>query len=376
MRALFPQNAKILALISSGQVVDGKVTKKAGLIGKKPTMTRRAESFSYYPKDRYKTVATGGTNSCTVSDASDLHTRMKVVKTNGNTKETAIIDAISGTTLTLVNPSGSDFVVAAGDTIAIAGNAYEENSSNPQYVMKDEDQVYNVTQICRFPVAISGTKNATKHKAGGDYWSRIKEQNVPEALMQWERSVMFGDYAASGNTTSMSNLGVEIGTHKGLWQFAQNTIDCSGGMTPKFFKGDMVTEMDPSISSGKHLIMFTSTKAYAEMLCWIDDKYVIQNPNSDLAKFGVKSTRFVTALQEIEVMTHDAFNMPGNWDDALVFNPDMLQYRFMTGRDLKPKSNIQSPSTDGFIDEIIGEACLLPVDLGYSISKVTNMFGL
>jgi len=73
-------------------------------------------------------------------------------------------------------------------------------------------------------------------------------------------------------------------------------------------------------------------------------------------------------------MPHDSFEHGAMTDKMIVFDPENIFYCYKTGRDLAPKMNIQSNSTDGQIDEILGEIGIGTLDGGQSILQVENLF--
>jgi hypothetical protein len=252
------------------------------------------------------------------------------------------------------------------------GNAYEEFSESPAYLQKSDDQVYNLLQTFRFPVAISASAKATKHLAGGDYFSRMKEYNLIEGKRAIDRALLFGKRSASGNKTSIT--GASVATTQGLMAYAGAEYDAGGLLTPSTFRKDMILEMDSSVGNDKTLIAFTSREVVARVLNWQQDSYRVTQ-SGVLAKYGIKSHTMVTSGPDIELVAHDAFDGRGGYNNQmLIFNPENVQYRYKDGRDLMPKIGIQNNSADGFMDEIIGEIGILPLDGGASITKVTNIF--
>lgn len=370
IRNIIPGASKIFSLVSRGTVKEGDATHQKGMIGKKMAETPRVECFTHTPPDVYKEVSGGSGLSPEFASVADVHVRKQYKNTR--TDQVGIVDKISGTTVTFIAVSSS-FTTQTGDVLLDLGNKYEDNSSDPAYVQKSDDQIYNVMGITRWPVAISASADTSKHLAGGDYFSRMKKNNMIHAYRAIDREFIWGERAASGNDTSMTELSVSIRTGRGLWNFAQNTFDAKGNMTPSKLRKDLILSMDPSIEDNLPLICFTSRENVAQAQEWVQDKLMLVNPKGGMVeKVGIKCDTYKTSGPDIQMVAHDAFEYGNDRSKALLFVPDYVQYRFKKGRDLHPKSNIQSPSTDGYIDEILGEICLLPLFGGYRITKVTN----
>lgn len=373
VRHLVPNSAKLLALVADGQVSGNEVKTGKGLISKKATDTVRFECFTNTPPGFTKVAASVSSLVVTFADVTDVYVRQVWENTANNT--VGIIDSISGSDVTFVSVgAGTPFSVTADDTLMRIGVAYEEGSSDPAYLQKADDNVYNTTQIFRFPVEITGTANEIKTLAGGEYFKRMKEYSLIEGLRDVERAMIFGKRASSGNKTALSGAGVSVSTTQGLWHFAQAEYDAGSSMTPsKFFK-DLILAMDTTVGNDMPLYALASREVIARILDWQQNSIRITS-SGKLEKFGIKAHTIVTSGPDIHLMAHDAFDGRGSHDNQmLIFNPEMVQYRFLRNRDLKPVLNIQSPSTDGRKDEIMGEVGMLPLDGGYSITKVTNFF--
>lgn len=372
IRNLVPESAQILALVTKGAVKDGEVAQSKGMISKKATDTVRFEAFTHTPPEFTKTAGAVSSLTVTFSSVTDMYVRQVWENTANNT--VGVVDLISGSDVTFVSVgSGTTFSVTEGDTLMRLGNAHEEGSSDPAYLQKPDDNVYNTTQIFRFPVEITGTADNIKHLAGGEYFARMKRYNLVEGLRDVERAFIFGKRASSGNKTTLTNVGVDASTTQGLWHFAQSEYDAGGNMTPQKFNKDLMLAMDSSVGNGQPIYMLTSREAVARAIEW-QQSHIRIDQSKELAKYGVKAHKFVTSGADVHLIAHDAFDRGGHTNQALCFIPENVQYRYLKGRDLAPKMNIQSNSTDGRKDEILGEVGLLPLDGGYSITKVVNWF--
>ena len=374
VKHLVPASAKLFALVAEGKVKDGETVRSAGMISKKSADQSRVECFTHTPIAPIQTVVSASGLDLTFASGTPFYERQVWKNTANDT--VGIIDAISGTVVSFITvEGGTTFSASAGDVLLRTGNAYEEGSEDPEYVQKPDDQVYNVLHVFRFPVEISASAATSKHLAGDDYFDRMKKYNLIEGLRDVERALIWSKKPATSTTniTSMTSLGVNIRTMQGLWNYAQNSFPMGNSFTPTKLRKDLILAMNRAVGNDKELVMLTSREVVARALAWQDEKLMYFNTNAP-DKFGMKSHTFVTSGPDIRMVAHDAFDYGDDVDKALLFIPDNVTYRYKKDRDLKPKSNIQSRSKDGFKDEIMGECCFLPDCGGYTITKVTDIF--
>lgn len=371
IRNLIPGNSPLLALVAKGTVKDGDMKESEGMISKKVTKTTRFEAFTNTPPDHLKVAGAVNSLVVTFADVTDLYVRMEFENTANNT--VGIIDKIDGNDVTFVTLGSETFSVVEGDTLMRLGNAYEENSQDPKYIQKADDNIYNLTQIFRFPTAASRTQQSTKQLAGGDFFKRMKMNALREGKRDMERALIFGKKSASGNKTTLTELGVATSTTEGIFSQASAVYDAGGNFTPsKLFK-DVPNAMDSSVSDSDKVVSFTSKEARGDILEFPQSSIRIDQ-SKNYEKTGVKTQNIVTGGSDIEIMSHDAFNNPGHKNEMLIFVPSRLQYRFMDGADIHPVKDIQGNSVDGTIDEILAEIGILADDGGVSLLKVINMF--
>jgi len=371
IRNLIPGNSPLLELVAVGVAQDGKVKKSAGMISKQATDTVRFEAFTHTPPGYLQTVATK-TSALVYTFASVAEIYVRMVFENTANKTVGVVSAISSTSVTFTSIGSTAFSAVAGDVLMRLGNAYEANSSDPAYLQKDDDNIYNMCQTFRFPTAASNSQIATKQVAGGDFFQRASKYAMIEGMRDIERAFLFGKKSSSGNTTEISDISKNVATTEGLWNQSGVVFDAGGNMTPsKLFK-DIPNKMDSSVGDMDRVIMLTSKKQRTNLLEQQQDSIRIDQ-KSDPKEYGVKIPMFMTGGPNIEIRSHDAFNNAGHEDEGLIFLPERLKYRYLKGRDIAPNKDIQSNSTDGKIDEIFGEVGLQNDDGGVSIMRLINM---
>jgi len=372
VRSLQPANALLMALVAKGQVKDGNLTKSKGLISKRKVMDPRFENYTYTPQA--VSVEATSLSGTTFTIASAVKIPKTYTLVNSVTGTTARVDSVTSTTVYEITSFGSTaFDVSAGDIVLIMAPAYNQYSSSPSIWMKDEDNIYNMCQQVRFPVAISDVSKNTPTHLAKDYWSRLKEVGLEEGLIATEKSFLFSNRPSSGNTTAGgASIGGTFETMRGLFGWSANTMNANGAMTPAIFRKEVPQNFTHKVIKGSDkVIAFAGSNINGEMQEWVNDR-VITASDGTLEEFGLRSTVFKTAEFDVELVMHDAMNQGSYANQMILFKPEALEYVYMNGKDLKPNTNIQSPSTLGFEDEIEGMLSLGSVDGGNSILKITN----
>lgn len=377
VRDLYPESAKLLALVAVGQVNANRWAEQAGRISKKSVDNMRFECYSYTPLavELSVTVANSST-SYDVADATNIVAPYCVFNpTNGTT---ARVDSISSSTLTITSFGPSAFSAVAGDKLIVMAPAYGEASQDPVSLYKDEDNIYNTTTIARFPVKISGSARA-QVSYFGDYFKRMKEVGFKDGKRKIENTLLFSNRASSGNTTSGgSAFTTAFGTTRGLWNWASSAMSMGGSFTPDKFRREIpsyyASNTQNIVGEQSPMIMFCSNETSGIMQNWVNLTQRIDQAGGDVKVFGLKAKRFMTSTFTVDVLVHDAFNRAGMTNKALLFNPEELFYAYLKGRDIKPNNNIQNPSLDGYMDEIMGEIGLGVRCGGQSVLQLTNLF--
>ncbi|GAF69986.1 unnamed protein product [marine sediment metagenome] len=370
IRNLWAGSSVMFALVAKGEAKAGSVMESRGMISKKSTDHPRFETFTYTPLAIQGTVTAFSGTTLETAAISTLRPYYTIVNTTNNT--VARVDSVTSTTeYEVTSVGGTAFDASAGDVFLIMAPAYPENSSSPSRIWKDEDNVYNLTQNVRYPVAISGSSKGNTHYAIEDYFKRMKAVSTIEGNRKTEGMFLFSERASSGNDTSGgSALTGSFRTTRGVWNWAANSYD-AGGMTWDKFQSDVPMALGNTVNFSQRFVMVTSQLNFAVMNGWINDKLTVEQ-TSDLKKFGLKGKKFETSGPEIDVVVHEQFNIGGNQNKALIFVPDQLFYCYKKGRDLQPRMKIQTNSTDGLEDEIFGELGPGSFDGGNSILTITG----
>jgi len=371
IRHLFPGNPT-MSIIQSGKAGD-EIAKTKALIKKRETDNTKFENFNYSPMAITFKVGTASSATEYIMDAVDgLCLKMCLINTANRT--VCRIGAISTKTLTVTSIGGTTFSAAAGDELLALAPVYADNSSSPYILMKDEDNLYNLTQINRFPSAISAS-NKDNPFYGKDYWARVRKQVVLEGLRKVENAAIWSERAAStGFTTTDGTLADTFRTTRGLWYWAVGggaSFNAEGSMTHEKFVKNLPLAMNDTVGTSDKIIGFISRSQYADMCMWANQNLMLTQSGT-LAKYGVTSKVFVTSGPEIEVIVHDSFNRGSLSSCALFFNPEYIEYVFKKGRDFHPVLGIQNNDVDGVEDDFLGEWGMGVSDGGSSMTYVTG----
>jgi len=377
IRNLFP-GTPFMVLIESGLPKMEETVQKRGLIKKRKVENSKFEAFTYTPVAVTFTVSSfSSVSSFVLSSATGLRPKMLLMNTRNKT--VCRIGSISTNTLAATTVGDTAFTAEAGDTLLALSYAYEENSSSPYMFMQDEDNLYNVTQIMRFPAAISNTAGGNPYYGKDTYWSRVKERVLVEGLRRASHNMLFGERPSGTNEkTTDGVLSDSFGSFRGLWNWATHTYDAGGNMTFEKFQTELAYEMSDTIGMDTKLVMLCGIKVWGDILQWHTDKLALLEPG-DYKYFGAQSKKLLTARGYVDIIPIDCFDRGDLYKNAIIFNPDDVEYVYKNkgpgdkyDRDFHPKLGIQANDVDGVIDEIFGEISISVVDGGEKITTITN----
>jgi hypothetical protein len=368
IRHLFP-GANFMPLISSGKVPTPEgVTQEKNLFGKRRVHSSKFEAFVQSPLTIEYTAVSLSSTDLTLAATAGLVAKYSLINTANGT--TCWIDSVDDTTgLTVTSYGTTAFSVAADDILLVLSPHYEQKSGSPNILFNDPTNLLNYTFIFRFPVGISDTELQSQHY-GGDRYMHIKRNNGAEAMRRCSNNLLFDNKPSSGETTTMGTA-VSVSSCDGLYQWAQTETDFGGSMSFESFTQDMPLDWHESVGDSDPHLMWCGYKVWSVILGWQNDG-TIQLKSGSYNQFGVQSMRMISARGWIEIMVLDAFNRGSFDSQALIVNPEKVDYVFLRNRDMQLKPNIQSRSVDGREDEIYGEISICPNDAGYSIHKLTN----
>lgn len=370
IRHIFP-GAHMMPLVTSGKIKTPEgVLKEKKMFGKRQVYSPKYEAFVQAPLAIEFTTTTLSGTTLTLSSTTGLVAKMSLVNTANNT--TCNIDTVDSTTQLTVTSYGSDsFAVSSGDKLLALSPHYEPKSSSPYILFNDPDNLLNYTYIFRHPVGISETAMQGKHY-GGDRYMHIKKNNGLEALRKANNNLFFDNKPSSGESNT-SGLGTSFGSCDGLVAWSQTETDFGGSMTYEAFIQDMPLDFHESVGSSDPKLMFCGYEVWSIILGWENAGQLMLKPGS-YDKFGIESHKIITARGSIEVMVVDAYTRGDYNTQALICNPEKIDFVNLKNRDFQLRENIQGNSVDGREDEIYGEISICPDDAGYSIHVLKGCF--
>ena len=237
IKDLIPQSC-ILTYLTKHLEVDtqtGAVTQKKGVIDVEMKPQSRVEVFTHTPKGNTQTCgavthpgASSDADVVLANAATQIVERM--VFQNSANDEVGMVDAISGTTVS-IDGIGADFSPTEGDVLVYLGTMMEYGSDVPSYTSNTDDNHYNVMGIWRFPIETTLSAKDSGQNAGGNLFNRYKQYEVINGIRAVDRAFFFGKRAASGNTTTMTQLAKAIPTARGLYDMAQSSYNFNGNVT-------------------------------------------------------------------------------------------------------------------------------------------------
>lgn len=375
IRHLFSGNP-ILGFISSGIPKGYDVAKENFRIGKAAVNNTLYECFTYTPLATTCNVDTYSSDtSFTISNYKDVV--LGTVLVNTANKTACRVTALSTATVTATSIGSTAFSTAANDTLLILPPTYKENSTSPYVLMKTEDNLYNTLQINRFAFEISASAEKVPYYGSPAYWKRIKERGVIEGLKRMEAAFCFSERASSGETTTDATLG-DFRSTRGMWRWCVAggaTDDVGGALTYDYITQTMPTKFNSCVGSATRKIALMGTQTYGLFLAMARENSSFLLDASKEYKdvtLGTMVKRVLTAKGEIDLFVHDLFDQTGLNKNILIFNPDAVEYVFMTGRDIQARNNIQGNDQDGYKDEMFAEWGVRVNDGGATMLSLTN----
>ena len=156
-------------------------------------------------------ISSAATATLTVADGTIF--RVNDVLNIPSVGENMLVTAVSGNNLTVTRGYGTTAAAAAieqGAAVEIIGNAQEEGATLREVKSRNEENAYNLTQIFRTPIALSGTEEQMKMYGGKD-----RAYQRRKALLEHKRdiakSLYFGQRKQVGTRRTMGGLVEFIG---------------------------------------------------------------------------------------------------------------------------------------------------------------------
>ncbi len=233
---------------------------------------------------------------------------------------------------------------AVGD-VWIIGNANEEGGGIRVIKSTTVSKPTNYTQIFKTPIGITETARNTKgwtKENDFDYQTRKK---AIEHMVDIERAFLFGK--KNEDTTGTHPKRFTGGILDRISSYATASVDT---------EAEFETWLESAFAHGNtEKYLFASAPVVSMINGWAKGKLQIL----DKAKtYGLTIIRYESPHGTVNIIKHPLLvgTIYGNY--AIMLDMETLVYRYLSNRDTKLKTNIQTPGEDSRVDQYISEVGL------------------
>jgi len=246
--------------------------------------------------------------------------------------------SISGTVL------GTTVTAANAAEVFIIGNANAEFATLREIKFSQLVTPFNYCQIVRTPLGISETEEATDHY-GGPERARLRKHFGIEHARTLDDLFFNGVRSITSTTRTMGGITSYVTT---------NVIADTGGLT----RGDWETALRQAFryGSGSRLALcspigMSAIESFARSQTQVNDNAA--------TRYGINMSTYVSGQGTVSLVMNrkwaDSTTL-GGYIALLDMDDNGVQERPL--RKTRLKSNVQTPSADGFQDEYITETCI------------------
>jgi hypothetical protein len=289
-----------------------------------------------------------------------------VLRVDSTGENILVLTVVSSTSITVRRAFGTvaAVAIAAGVSLWMVGNAYEEASDRPSTLYISTVRTTNYTQIFRNTWAVSGTTAATTVIAGGTIDAESKQDCAMFHAVDIEKALLYGQKFQGVATTG--NVGQPLHVMDGLLNIiltdAAGNITTLGATTtwtqleaaldPMFAQ---VT--DPKNPNMRALFVGGIARRVIHAIARLNSTYYIQGQTTE---WGLQFDTIKTPRGTFNLIEHPLFNAYGSsstWAKMAV-GVDLTSYNlaYMQGRKtLNAEFNGQGrPAVDNGIDAVGG----------------------
>lgn len=270
---------------------------------------------------------------------------------NRNTGESCRVTNVSGDNLTIVRGWGGSTpaAITAADVIVLVGNAFSEGSASPLARAYAPTEVYNLTQIFKRAVEVTGTNEATEYYGDVNKLSFQKRLEWDQFLLERARSYFVGRRneitAADGNP---------LRTTGGLDQFITANLYSKSSFTYNNFME--FAKLAYEFGGEEKILVCNSGLALLVQQEILTNHKINMELSPRSKEFGIKIRRLATIYGDMDFMIDQTMNHIYSKPTGFAVEPALLEEMV-----LRPdvwKENVQAPDVDGRKDQIIGESGL------------------
>lgn len=238
-------------------------------------------------------------------------------------------------------------IIANGTFMTKIGNAFAEGTGAPTSSSRNPTKLFNYLQIFKTTYNITGTALETDTRTGDTLKNEKKMKMFDHAAaveMAWLFGKRFETTGANGKPLRFSG-----GMLYMLSQYASTRIVAYTTTPTESTLLDAVYPIwDYETESGNERIVFAGN-GFLNSLNKLAKAATSTriNFNGYITQYGMKLAHWIFPQGELFVKTHPLFNTHGRFtNDAFIFDPSAMRYRYLRNRDMQFKDNIQLPSED------------------------------
>lgn len=269
--------------------------------------------------------------------------------------------------------NSSSYGISDADRLLITGNVNAEGSASPDAISYDPVKWYNYTQIWKTPLVITRTAMLTKLRTY-DQYKESKRECLELHSIEIEKNLWFGI-----PTEKVGDNGKPERTTLGIIPAIRGGYTGSGGAagTVSDFRRDASYSGKKWITSGEDWledqleIMFRYGSNEKLAFCGSGALMAVNRlikRGGDFSftpmtvDYGIKITRWTTAVGSIDLITHPIFSYELLWRNCMVIlEPSGLKWKYITDTMYKKDDRLNKgawTSIDGIREEYLTEAGL------------------
>lgn len=312
----------------------------------------------YVTSDETLTIDSGDAQDLAANDV----LLVEAALTTGYTHEILVVSSVTSATVFVVKrgQAGTTRAAIADNTyLTRIGNVFSEGSRSPEATSRNPTKLYNLCQIFKTAYEITRTAENTEARTG-DVLKNDKKRRMFDHSVSVEFAFLFGKrFETTGaNGKPMRFMG---GVLYMMSQYASSRIVAF-----------TTTPTENSLLDSVYPIWDYDTDAGSERIVFAGNGFL--NSLNKLAKggsstrinfdgfvsvYGMRLQRWIFPQGELFIRTHPLFNTHGRFtNDAFVFDPSSMIYRYLRNRDTKPQDNIQDNDEDAHKGQWLGEISL------------------
>jgi len=299
------------------------------------------------------TQALAGATTVVVETGDNTKVPTNGVYRNLRTQEHILVTDASSTSLTVVREIGStasQFEV--GDVLYLIGTAYPDNSTSGTAVTTVEEDIYNYTQIFRWPTQVTG-RDLKVGLYGGSSLKTLRREAGIEYAKNMELSAFYGmrhTIAASGSTKIRTMTGgLAFYVKSNIWDLDGDPLEENAFI--EMLEEGMRWGKGGHQHGSRTKYLFHSSRYATTFSKWGLEKLQMRLDDKHL---GMEFSEYRSPHGKVVLVPCHTLDQvaPG---EAWLVDLNHITKRYFDGRDTKLKTAIQANDLDGYKEEYIGD---------------------